>query len=59
MATRLRNLAIHARNLLDCDQASLCLYCPEAALSHPLLALFCALRVSRLALLWLVARSAG
>lgn len=44
MATRLRNLAIHARNLLDCDQASLCLYCPEAALRHPLLVLFCALR---------------
>ncbi|HEV2655300.1 MAG TPA: HAMP domain-containing sensor histidine kinase [Ktedonobacteraceae bacterium] len=44
MATRLRDLAIHARNLLDCDQASLCLYCPEAALRHPLLALFCALR---------------
>lgn len=44
MATRLRNLAIYARNLLDCDQASLCLYCPEPLLRHPLLALFCVMR---------------
>lgn len=43
MATRLRNLALHARNLLDCDQVSLCLYCPEVALCHPLLTLFCAM----------------
>jgi signal transduction histidine kinase len=42
MATeaRLQNLALHVRNLLECDEVSLCLCCPEPALRHPLLALF-------------------
>jgi len=46
MATRLHDLAIHTRNLLDCDQVCLCLYGPEPARRHPLLALFSAMQES-------------
>lgn len=46
MATeaRLRDLALHVRNLLDCDQVSLCLCCPEPGMCHPLLSLFSSLQ---------------
>ena len=38
--TCLQDLASSARQLLDCEQVSLCLHCPEATLRHPLIALF-------------------
>ena len=38
--TRLRNLALSARQLLECEHVCLCLQCPETTLRHPLLALF-------------------
>ena len=44
--TRLRDLTNSARQLLDCEQASLCLYCPKVTLRHPLIALFFALYAS-------------
>jgi signal transduction histidine kinase len=37
--TRLQNLALSARQLLDCEHVCLCLHCPEVTLRHPLLAL--------------------
>ncbi len=43
---RLHDLANSAGQLLDCEQVSLCLHCPEATLRHPLIALFCAMYVS-------------
>jgi signal transduction histidine kinase len=44
--THLQNLADSARQLLDCDWTSLCLYCPDAMLRHPLLSLFFVLHPS-------------
>ena len=38
--TRLHDLANSAGQLLNCEQVSLCLHCPEATLRHPLIALF-------------------
>jgi signal transduction histidine kinase len=38
--TRLYDLANSAGQLLDCEQVSLCLFCPEVTLRHPLIALF-------------------
>jgi signal transduction histidine kinase len=39
--TRLQNLALSARQLLECEHVWLCLHCPETTLRHPLLSLFC------------------
>lgn len=37
--THLQNLALSARQLLDCEHVCLCLQCPEVTLRHPLLTL--------------------
>ena len=40
VGTRLHDLANATGQLLDCEQVSLCLHCPEVTLRHPLLTLF-------------------